>query len=446
MYTYDDLSNITSDAHKSYTYDPINRLTNTTTSTGTSLETFTYNTSGDRTQSTNTLTPTTTYSTNTLNQYTQTTSSGATTNYTYDSNGNITSDGTKSYTYDYKNRLIQASNSWWTLATYTYDVLWRRVSKQTTQLTKYLYANNQLIEENTSSNNKYYVNGLELDDVFKYTIVPTGTGSVQTYYYGKDHLWSITDITSSTWVLVTEYTYDTYGTPTITQGTDIWNTRLYTWREFDSETGLYYNRARYYSPKLGRFISRDPIWINDDINLYSYTGNNPLNGVDRVGLNSKKIILSIYADRWHWTEVWWFHSWIEINVGRKATTYWFYPINNPYSIWQRWDWSKIIDYSVEWVNKNIETFKKIDTYTDFTNFSQEITKDQYGALMKSIQKDIDNWETWGIKPWNYWVCSAWASDKWNEIFWNTHYLKDRNRIWASTPNTLADSIDILKSN
>ena len=39
----------------------------------------------------------------------------------------------------------------------------------------------------------------------------------------------------------------------------IWNTRLYTGREYDSETALYYNRARYYSPTLGRFISRDPI-------------------------------------------------------------------------------------------------------------------------------------------------------------------------------------------
>jgi len=72
-----------------------------------------------------------------------------------------------------------------------------------------------------------------------------------------------------------------------------WNTRLFTGREYavkqallgcDEEIGLYYNRARYYSAQLGRFISRDPIDIADDINLYAYVGNNPVMYVDRMGL------------------------------------------------------------------------------------------------------------------------------------------------------------------
>ena len=64
----------------------------------------------------------------------------------------------------------------------------------------------------------------------------------------------------------------------------IWNTRLFTWREYDSEIGLYYYRARYYSSELGRFISRDPIGQIDDINLYSYVGNNSVMFVDPSGL------------------------------------------------------------------------------------------------------------------------------------------------------------------
>ncbi|MDR2640648.1 MAG: RHS repeat-associated core domain-containing protein [Candidatus Peribacteria bacterium] len=54
--------------------------------------------------------------------------------------------------------------------------------------------------------------------------------------------------------------------------------------------GLYYFNARYYSPELGRFVSRDPIGIVDDINLYVYVGNNPLKWVDPWGL-SKDIIV-----------------------------------------------------------------------------------------------------------------------------------------------------------
>ena len=56
-------------------------------------------------------------------------------------------------------------------------------------------------------------------------------------------------------------------------------------REFDQESGLYYNRARYYDPKLGRFISEDPIGIVGGQNLYAYAGNDPVNTADPFGLD-----------------------------------------------------------------------------------------------------------------------------------------------------------------
>jgi len=56
---------------------------------------------------------------------------------------------------------------------------------------------------------------------------------------------------------------------------------MYTGREYDRGLKLYYNRARYYNPKLARFISRDPIDIADDVNLYAYVGNNGVMFVDR---------------------------------------------------------------------------------------------------------------------------------------------------------------------
>jgi len=54
-------------------------------------------------------------------------------------------------------------------------------------------------------------------------------------------------------------------------------------RQFDSETGLYYVRVRYYDPQLGRFISEDPIGLLGGINPYVYAGNDPVNQLDPSG-------------------------------------------------------------------------------------------------------------------------------------------------------------------
>lgn len=76
------------------------------------------------------------------------------------------------------------------------------------------------------------------------------------------------------------YTYDAYGKPNLTTGTPF----RYTGRKYDAETGLYYYRARYYSPTLGRFLQTDPVGYDDDLNLYTYVANDPLNGADPLGL------------------------------------------------------------------------------------------------------------------------------------------------------------------
>ena len=58
-------------------------------------------------------------------------------------------------------------------------------------------------------------------------------------------------------------------------------------REYDSESGLYYMRARYYEPALGRWISEDPIGIAGGLNVYAYAGNDPVNGRDPSGLDPR---------------------------------------------------------------------------------------------------------------------------------------------------------------
>jgi RHS repeat-associated protein len=62
------------------------------------------------------------------------------------------------------------------------------------------------------------------------------------------------------------------------------NTLRFGGREFDGETGLYYLRARYYDPSLGRFISEDPKGLEAGVNSYVYVGNNPISGTDPSGL------------------------------------------------------------------------------------------------------------------------------------------------------------------
>lgn len=72
------------------------------------------------------------------------------------------------------------------------------------------------------------------------------------------------------------------------------NDRLFTGREYDRESGLYYYRARYYDPVAGRFVSRDPIGQVDSVNLYQYGKNNPVRYLDPTGLNSKPAISGSY--------------------------------------------------------------------------------------------------------------------------------------------------------
>jgi RHS repeat-associated protein len=107
-------------------------------------------------------------------------------------------------------------------------------------------------------------------------------------------------MTNATGTIVQSYTYDAYGNIQNQTGT-IRQPFNFTGREFDSETGLYFYRARMYDARIGRFIQNDPIgfaggdvnlarYVDSvgkpllDVNLYRYTGNNPINKIDPKGL------------------------------------------------------------------------------------------------------------------------------------------------------------------
>jgi RHS repeat-associated protein len=78
------------------------------------------------------------------------------------------------------------------------------------------------------------------------------------------------------------YEYDVYGQPAAADPGHP-NPFAFTGRRFDPETGLYYYRARYYNPTIGRFLQTDPIGYEGGSNLYRYCQNNALRWVDPSG-------------------------------------------------------------------------------------------------------------------------------------------------------------------
>jgi len=130
------------------------------------------------------------------------------------------------------------------------------------------------------------------------TIKSDTTWNNQEIYYYQDRLGSTKFITDESWNILQNYSYDDYGKiRSIETSNNSWSTildeisnlltdRLYAWYTYDSEIDLYFLKNRHYSAELWRFIQTDPIEEWDDVNLYTYTKNNPLNWVDPEGTKS----------------------------------------------------------------------------------------------------------------------------------------------------------------
>ena len=228
----------------------------------------------------------TNYTANNMNAYT-TITGGENMNLQYDDNGNMTSDGTHTYQYNYNNRLISVDNG--TTATYKYDALNRRIQKtvvSTGSTTNYYYSGDQAIEERNANNTVMatYIFGISVDDVLQ---MQRGNN---TYYYHKNHLGSVVALTDNNGNLVERYEYDPYGKPSFFDANDnaleqsaIGNSILFTGRDYDYETGLYYYRARMMFSMIGRFMQHDPLTYKDSYNLYQYVTDNPCRYIDPYG-------------------------------------------------------------------------------------------------------------------------------------------------------------------
>ncbi|MEB3232910.1 MAG: Calx-beta domain-containing protein, partial [Leptolyngbyaceae bacterium] len=106
-----------------------------------------------------------------------------------------------------------------------------------------------------------------------------------TAWYLTDRLNTVRGIVDAVGDLINQIEYDSFGRKLSETNPDGGDRFGFTGREYDENTGLYYYRARYYDPELGRFISQDPIeFSGQDPNLYGYVSNNPTNATDPSGL------------------------------------------------------------------------------------------------------------------------------------------------------------------
>jgi len=193
--------------------------------------------------------------------------------FSYDADGNLTSDGVSTYTWNARNQLTQISRGGAVEMSFAYDAMGRRISKTVQGGTpmQFLYDGASAVQETQGSTINPILTGLGVDERFARNDVTGRT------YLLTDALNSTIALTDSTGAIREQYSYDPYGnvTPSDT-ATGFTNPYQYTGREADSP-GLYYYRARYYSPMMGGFISEDPITFGGgQLSFYAYTGGDPI--------------------------------------------------------------------------------------------------------------------------------------------------------------------------
>ncbi len=197
--------------------------------------------------------------------------------YAYDNNGNGTTAGTATYDWDGADRLV-AINNGPLRSEFTYDGFGRRVQMveknngTVTGTKRLVWAGMALAEERSSLNavtKRFFGGGEQIAGV--------------NYYFARDHLGSVREMTDASGTVVVRYDYDPYGRRTkLSGGLDA--DFGYTGHYVHAPSGLYLTLFRAYDADSGRWLNRDPIQELGGLNLYGYVGNNPINKVDPLGL------------------------------------------------------------------------------------------------------------------------------------------------------------------
>ncbi len=304
-YTHDNIGNILTATDASgtitYTYDALYRLTGADYPGTADDRTYTYDGVGNR------LTLTTAEGTlyylynnagNRLDEVRQDSETGPLVySFVYDDNGNCIEkrDGSgrlqMSFDYDQRNRMtaVQYGENAEPLSSSYYNADGYRTAKDLAdgdprryylegESIEMVYTNGQSTQFNPKSS---YLRGVVVDEIVNgYDYDAQGDKTNFTFHH--DHLQSVTGLTGHNGDEIETVMYAPFGEIINTAGTGS-NDLGYTGRELDPETGMYYYRARYYDPKIGRFLGEDPLGFEAGVNFYTYVLNNPINFNDPEG-------------------------------------------------------------------------------------------------------------------------------------------------------------------
>lgn len=209
--------------------------------------------------------------------------------FSYNSKGNLVKERVgktdkfeTQYYYNDLNQLISFSRGGQeqTAVTYEYDALGRRIKKIDEQdTTRFFWNGNQLLSEQRGKNKTLYL--FEQDSFRPLAMVQNDT----VYYIQTDYLGTPQELLTENGELVWAAYYTAFGEVNQEFSSGVRCPLRFQGQYYDDETGLHYNRHRYYDPEAGRFISQDPIGLLGGLNNYRYVPN-PVGWVDPLGLNS----------------------------------------------------------------------------------------------------------------------------------------------------------------
>ncbi len=287
QYDYDKAGNLTRllDTHKGdhhYHYDPLNRLTRANHSQG-EQERFGHDPAGNLLMQ-NRPGPDIVAGNRLMIQGDH--------HYDYDAFGNLIRERrgkghqlVTEYRYDCQHRLIGIKKPNGQTASYRYDPFGRRISKTVDGITtEFFWQGDRLIAEHHADRHRSYVYE---PDSFRPLALLEGFGPKETkpYHYQLDHLGTPQELTASDGEIVWSAHYRAYGEISRLDIGKVDNPLRFQGQYFDQESGLHYNRHRYYDPDIGRYLTPDPVKLAGGINAYQYV-TNPTGWIDPLGLSN----------------------------------------------------------------------------------------------------------------------------------------------------------------